>query len=63
MPQKIIHPSGAIELIDTPQERQSKEKLKTAKKATDLSDAEVKELVFELAKKFNLITNGQSGKN
>lgn len=57
MPQKVKHLSGAVEIVDTPQEKQSKDKLKTRKKASDLTDAEVKELVFELAKKFNLIPN------
>lgn len=57
MPEKYIHSSGAVEKIDTVQEKQSKEKLKTRKKASDLTDAEIKELVFELAKKFNLIPN------
>lgn len=57
MPQKVKHPSGAVEIVDTPQEKQSKDKLKTRKKASDLSDADAKELIFELAKKFNLIPN------
>lgn len=57
MPQKVKHPSGAVEIVDTPEEKQSKNKLKTRKKAADLTDADVKELVFEIAKKLNLIPN------
>ncbi len=55
MPKKIILPSGAVEIVDTPEEIQSKDKLKTKKKASDLTDAQVKELIFEIAKKLNLI--------
>ena len=57
MPKKINLPGGAVEVVDTPEEKQSKNRLKTRKKASDLSDAEVKELVFEIAKKLNLIPN------
>lgn len=57
MPKKINLPGGAIEIVDTPEEKQSKDKLKTRKKASDLTDTEIKELVFEIAKKLNLISN------
>lgn len=57
MPQKINLPSGAVEIVDTPEEKQSKNKHKTKKKASDLTDAEVKELVFQIAKKLNLISD------
>lgn len=55
MPEKITYPNGTIEIIDTPEEKQSKDKLKMRKKASDLTDTEIKELVFEIAKKLNLI--------
>ncbi len=57
MPKTIKHANGAVEIVDTPDEKQSKNKLKTRKKAADLTDAEVKELVFEIAKKLNLIAD------
>ncbi len=57
MPEKITYPNGTIEYIDTAKEKQSKEKLKTKKKASDLTDIEAKELIFEIAKKLNLIPN------
>jgi len=52
---KIIHPSGAIEYVDTQEEKESKEKYKTKKKGSDLTDSEVRNLVYLLAKKENLI--------
>lgn len=54
MPDKIIHKSGAIEHIATPKEKAIKAKHKD-KKAADLSTADLKELVYELAKQANLI--------
>lgn len=57
MSERIEYSSGAVEYIDTAEEKQSKEKHKAKKKAADLTDAEVKELVFKIAKKLNLISN------
>ena len=51
----IKHPSGAIEKVPDETEKKSKDKYKTKKKGSDLSSAEVKDLVFELAKRNNLI--------
>jgi len=51
---KIIH-TTAIEFIDTDEEEKSKDKYKTKKKGSDLTDAQIKDLVFELAKRANLI--------
>jgi len=51
----IIHNSGAIERVDDENEEKSKEKYKTKKKGSDLTDAQIKDLVFELAKRANLI--------
>jgi len=47
--------SGGLEFIPDAKEKESKDKLKTKKKGSDLSDAQVKELVFELARRANLI--------
>lgn len=55
MPRKITNPSGAIEIIDTAEEKQSKEKFKAIKKAEDLTNKEIGELVYEIAKKLNLL--------
>ncbi len=52
---RIILPGGAIEYRDTPDEKASKEKYKTKKKPSDLTDAQVKELTFELARRANLL--------
>ena len=55
MPKKINLPNGAVEIVDTPEELEMKEKHKSKKKPSDLTDDEVKALVFEMAKKLNLI--------
>ena len=47
--------SGAIEYVATEEEKASKEKHKTKKSGKDLTDAQVKDLVYQLAKKANLI--------
>jgi len=52
---KITHKNGTIEFVPDEQEQASKDKLKTKKKGSDLSSAEVKDLVYELAKRANLI--------
>ena len=55
MPKRIENQSGAIEYIDTAEEKQSKEKHKAKKKGADLTLDEVKELVYLIAKKLNLL--------
>ena len=52
---KIILPNGAIEYVDTEEEKESKKKFKAKKKASDLTDIDIKELVFKLAKKANIL--------
>ncbi len=52
---KIKLPSGAIEYVDTAEEKESKKKYRTKKKPSDLTDAQVKELVFALARRANLL--------
>ena len=52
---RIVLPNGAIEYRDTAEEMESKENLKAKKKASDLTDTDAKELIFKLAKKFNLL--------
>ncbi len=47
--------SGAIEYLPTEEEKTSKEKYKAAKKASDLTDSDLKDLVYKLAKKANLL--------
>ena len=47
---RIKHQSGAIEYVPGKKEKDSKEKYKTVKKAADLTDTQVKELVYKLAK-------------
>jgi hypothetical protein len=55
MPQKITHNSGAVELVDTKEEIAEKKKYKAIKKPKDLNEDEMKELVYKIAKKLNLI--------
>jgi len=56
MPRKIKLKSGGYEWIDTKAEKESKEKYKKAKKdATKLTTKDLQELVFELARRANLI--------
>jgi len=52
---KIIYPSGAIEYVDTEEEANSKEKYKTKKEPADLTIQDLQELIYELAKRANLI--------
>ena len=52
---RTIVPGGAIEYIPTDEEKTSKKKYKARKKASDLTDADLKELVYALAKRFNLL--------
>ncbi len=52
---KIVIKGGAIEYIPTEEELVSKDKFKAKKKASDLTDSDIKELVFKLAKKANLL--------
>ena len=52
---KITYPNGTIEWISNEQEKASKDKYETINKGSDLTDAQVKDLVYELAKKENLI--------
>jgi len=47
--------SGAIENLPDEEELASRDKYKTKKKGSDLSDADIKDLVFQLAKRGNLI--------
>ena len=54
MPRKVELPSGAIEYIDTPDEKTNKAALK-GKKASDLTLNELKDLVYKIAKQLNLI--------
>jgi len=55
MPKKIILPNGSIEYVDTPKEGESKKKYKAKKKATDLTTKDLQELVYELARRANLL--------
>jgi len=54
MPDKIFHRSGAIEQVETDGEKSLRRKLKNKKRAADLTDDEVREIVFELAKQAKL---------
>jgi hypothetical protein len=47
--------NGGIEYTKSDEETTSKDKLKAVKKPSDLKDSDVKELVYLLAKKNNLI--------
>ena len=51
---RIKHPSGAYEFVPDEKEQASKDKYK-GKKAKDLTDAQIKELVYELAKRAGLV--------
>lgn len=51
---KIIHKTGAIEFVSDKKEQEFKDKYKD-KKPADLTDKQVKELVYKLAKRANLI--------
>ncbi len=52
---KYLMPSGAIEYRDTEEEKESKDKFKDKKKASDLTDTDVREIVFKLAKQAHLL--------
>lgn len=54
MPKKIDLPNGATEYVDTSDEKNTKIAFKD-KKAADLSLNEVKDLVYKIAKRLNLI--------
>ncbi len=54
MPRKIELPSGAIEYVDTLDEKANKTTFK-GKKAADLSNNDLKDLVYKIAKHLNLI--------
>jgi len=47
--------SGAYEYSDTVEEKDSKKKYKAKKKSADLSNKDLQELVYALAKRANLI--------
>lgn len=51
---KITYKSGAVEYVPDESEQKIKDKYQ-GKKAKDLTDSQVKELVYELAKRANLI--------
>jgi len=55
MPRKIRLQSGAYEWVDTKEEAESKKKFKAKKKGSDLTSAEIKDLVYKLAKGARLI--------
>ena len=55
MPKKIKLLSGAYEIVDTDDEKNSKAKHKAKKKPADLTDGDVKELIWEIAKKLNML--------
>lgn len=52
---KITLPNGAIQWIDTEEEKTSKKKYKAKKKPADLTNKDLQELVYELAKRANLL--------
>ena len=52
---KITLPGGAIEYRDTADEKASKEKYKAKKKAADLTNKDMQELIYKLAKLANLL--------
>ena len=52
---KTITKGGAIELIETAEEKAGKDKYKAVKKAADLSSSQMKDLVYVLAKRANLL--------
>ena len=52
---KIKHTSGAIEIVLTEEEIQLKDKLKAKKKAADLTDTDIKDLIWHLAKEAKLL--------
>lgn len=53
--EKIIRPNGAIEYIFTAKEKTRRKKFRSKKNGSTLTLDEVKELVFELARKENLL--------
>lgn len=55
MPKKIIHTSGAVEFVDTDEEKEAKVKHQGKKKSKDFSQEEINDLTIQLAKMANLI--------
>ena len=52
---RVELPSGSYEYIDSPEEKLIKSKVKDKKAANDLTDTQVKDLVYIMAKKQGLI--------
>jgi hypothetical protein len=52
---KVTLSGGGLEYVHSDEDKQVKENLKAVKKASDLKDSDVKNLVYQLAKQANLI--------
>jgi hypothetical protein len=55
MPKQIKHKSGAIEYIDTQEEKDIKKVFKKTKAPIKLTKEEVEELLFLICKKLNIL--------